>query len=85
MPDTDNRGRRKCDPDCINFKISDLKGYPERRDYAAVGYQIDTIYDAFCMSVQNKGGISLIAVGGRGRPSVPGNVFFIVGIHRRTV
>ena len=35
------------------------------------------------MSVQNEGGISLIAVAGSGRTSVPGNVFFFVNIHRR--
>lgn len=85
MPDTDNRGRVNATPIALFLRFSDLKDYPERGDYAAVGYQLDTIYDAFCMSVQNEGGISLIAVGGRGRTSVPGNVFFIVGIHRRTV
>ncbi len=32
-----------------------LKRYPKRGDYAAVRNQLDAIYGAFCMSVQNEG------------------------------
>ena len=42
-------------PIALFLEFSDLKGYPKRRDYAAVRNQIGAIYGAFCMSVQNEG------------------------------
>ena len=70
---------------CFLCSAADLKGYPERRDYAAFRDKVRGIYNAFIIPVQNEGRVSLIADGERGRASVPGNVILLSVTHRYPV